>query len=352
MDHNIIITVIVPVYRAEQYLEQCVRSLTEQTYPNLEIILVDDGSPDNCGLLCDQYAAQDARIRVIHKENSGSSYSRATGLSVASGSYVTFIDSDDWIDPDTFEQCIRVIHQDNADCVMFSYVKEYPDISIPVHLFDADFSYGIRKSEEMVHRRLVGLVGNELTHPEKIDVLASMCMKLYHIDSANRGRIVSERETGTNEDSIFNLYALENCRISYIDRCFYHYRKTNEQSITTRHKPELAEKWDVMYRYFREYIDQSGKADVYEEAYYNRIACGMIGLGLNEITADTSIFRIARRMKEILNKEYYRNAFRKLDITPCPLKWKVFFLLCKWRAAFLLTILLIIMNILRSKMSA
>lgn len=352
MNCDIIISVVIPVYRAELYLDQCVRSLLDQTYPNLEIILVDDGSPDNSGAMCDRYAAQDARIKVIHKENGGSSYARGAGIAAATGDYVTFIDSDDWIDPDTFEQCVQCIRRDDADCVLYSYVKEYPGISIPVHLFDGDFTYDLTRSERLVHRRLVGLMGDELSRPEKIDNLASMCMKLYRIDAARRGRIVSERETGTNEDSIFNLYALENCRISYIDRCFYHYRKTNEQSITTRHKPELAEKWDVMYRYFREYIDQSGKADVYEEAYYNRIACGMIGLGLNEITADTSIIRRARRMKEILNKEYYRNAFRQLDITPCPLKWKVFFLLCKWRAAFLLTILLIIMNILRSKMSA
>lgn len=346
------ISIIVPVYRVEQYLDQSVRSLLDQTYPDLEIILVDDGSPDSCGAMCDRYAAQDARIKVIHKENGGLSSSRAAGIAAATGDYLTFVDGDDWIDPDAFELCVQCIRRDDADCILYGYVKEYPGVSIPVHLFDEEFSYDPERSEELVHRRLVGLVGEELSHPERIDQLASTCMKLYRIDAARRGRIVSERETGTNEDSIFNLYALENCRISYLDRCFYHYRKTNEQSITAKYKPELAEKWDVMYRYFREYIDQSGRADVYEEAYYNRVACGMIGLGLNEITADTSIFRKARRLREILGKGEYRRAFRQLEISHCPLKWKVFFLLCRWRAALALAVLLTVMNILRSKMSA
>ena len=346
------ISIVVPVYRTEAYLEQCVRSLLEQTYTNLEIILVDDGSPDRSGSMCDRFAAQDSRVRVIHKENGGLSSSRAAGIAAATGDYLTIVDSDDWIDTETFSQCIACILRDDADIVMYGYIKEYADAGIPVHLFDGDFSYDSVRSEELVHRRLVGLVGEELAHPERIDQLASTCMKLYRIDAARRGRIVSERETGTNEDSIFNLYALENCRISYLDRCFYHYRKTNEQSITTKHKPDLAEKWDTMYRYFREYVDQSGMADTYEEAYYNRIACGMIGLGLNEIVADSSIFQKARRLREIIRKPEYRRAFQRLELVYCPLKWKVFFLLCRWKAGFALAVLLMIIDILRSRMSA
>ena len=346
------ISIVVPVYRTEAYLEQCVRSLLEQTHKNLEIILVDDGSPDGSGAMCDRFGAEDLRVRVIHKENGGLSSSRAAGIAAATGDYLTVVDSDDWLDTDAFSQCVACIQRDHADIVMYGYVKEYADSAIPVHLFDGDFSYDQVRSEELVHRRLVGLAGAELAHPERIDQLASTCMKLYRIDAARRGRIVSERETGTNEDSIFNLYALENCRISYLDQCFYHYRKTNEQSITTKHKPDLAEKWDVMYRYFREYIDQSGRADVYEEPYYNRIACGMIGLGLNEIAAHTSIFRKACRLRQITSKPEYRRAFQGLQLQHCSLKWKVFFLLCRYRIAFLLTVLLMIMNYLRSKLSA
>lgn len=98
-----LISVIVPVYRAERYLSRCVQSIRNQTYRNLEIILVDDGSPDNCGEMCDQYAREDSRIRVFHKENGGQSSARNLGLDNMTGEFVGFVDSDDWIEPDMYE---------------------------------------------------------------------------------------------------------------------------------------------------------------------------------------------------------------------------------------------------------
>lgn len=103
MDARPLISVIVPVYKVEAYLGRCVDSLLGQTYDNLEIILVDDGSPDNCGSICDDYAARDARVRVIHKENGGLSSARNAGIDVARGEYLGFVDSDDWVDIHTYE---------------------------------------------------------------------------------------------------------------------------------------------------------------------------------------------------------------------------------------------------------
>lgn len=98
-----LISVIIPVYKVDKYLEKCIRSVVEQTYQNLEIILVDDGSPDGCPAICDMWAARDPRIRVIHKTNGGLSSARNAGLAVASGEYVAFVDSDDWIEPNMYE---------------------------------------------------------------------------------------------------------------------------------------------------------------------------------------------------------------------------------------------------------
>ena len=97
------ISVIVPVYKTEQYLNRCVQSITDQTYKNLEIILVDDGSPDNCPEMCDQWAKKDERIKVIHKRNGGLSSARNAGLDSATGDYIMFADSDDWMEPDMAE---------------------------------------------------------------------------------------------------------------------------------------------------------------------------------------------------------------------------------------------------------
>lgn len=109
------ISVIVPVYKVEAYLDQCVRSITEQTYKNLEIILVDDGSPDNCPDMCDAWAAQDSRIKVIHKENGGLSDARNAGLAIATGDYIGFVDSDDYIDPAMYQQLLERLTETCSD---------------------------------------------------------------------------------------------------------------------------------------------------------------------------------------------------------------------------------------------
>lgn len=103
MEQKPLISVIVPIYKVEEFLNRCVDSLLAQTYENLEILLVDDGSPDNCGSICDEYARKDSRVQVIHKANGGLSSARNAGLEIARGEYIAFLDSDDWIEPDAYE---------------------------------------------------------------------------------------------------------------------------------------------------------------------------------------------------------------------------------------------------------
>ena len=107
-----LISVVIPVYKVENYLERCVNSVINQTYKNLEIILVDDGSPDNCGIICDRYAEVDDRVKVIHKKNGGLSSARNSGIDISSGKYITFIDSDDWVDKDYVEYLFYLIQKD------------------------------------------------------------------------------------------------------------------------------------------------------------------------------------------------------------------------------------------------
>lgn len=114
---NSLISIVVPIYNVEQYLQKCVDSIINQTYKNLEIILVDDGSPDNCPKICDEYAKQDSRIKVIHKENGGLSDARNAGMKIATGEYISFIDSDDWAKSEMIESMYNRIIEDNSDLV-------------------------------------------------------------------------------------------------------------------------------------------------------------------------------------------------------------------------------------------
>ena len=109
------ISVIIPVYRAEAYLRQCLDSVVDQTYKNLEIILIDDGSPDSCGAICDEYAARDERIVVVHKENEGVSIARNIGIDMSHGEWIAFADPDDWLEPDLYEKAIEAIDGRSVD---------------------------------------------------------------------------------------------------------------------------------------------------------------------------------------------------------------------------------------------
>ena len=126
MDNNCLISIIIPVYKVEKYLRQCLDSVVNQTYRKLEIILVDDGSPDSCGMICDEYAQKDTRFKVLHKENGGLSDARNAGLDIFQGDYLMFIDSDDWVDPDFCEKALSYALKYNVSCVAFG-VKNIVD---------------------------------------------------------------------------------------------------------------------------------------------------------------------------------------------------------------------------------
>lgn len=121
---NELVSVIVPVYNVEKYIKKCLNSIINQTYKNLEIILVDDGSPDNCPQICDEYAKKDSRIKVIHKANGGLSDARNAGVAASTGEYIGFVDSDDYIEPNMYERLYELINENNADISLCAVQKE------------------------------------------------------------------------------------------------------------------------------------------------------------------------------------------------------------------------------------
>ena len=125
------ISIIIPIYNVEPYLKKCIDSIILQSYSNLEIILVDDGSPDNCGNMCDDYASKDSRIVVIHKQNGGLSSARNAGINIAKGDYLMFVDSDDWVEKDFCETALKKKKKKKVDCLAFGYFKHENNIVIP-----------------------------------------------------------------------------------------------------------------------------------------------------------------------------------------------------------------------------
>lgn len=171
MEQLPLISVIVPVYKVEPYLEKCVNSIRNQTYHNLEILLVDDGSPDRCGEMCDEYAKLDPRIRVIHKENGGLSDARNAALDVIKGEYVGFVDSDDWIEREMYEHLYNLIIHTNSGIAACGVALDAIDGSVTY------FNDKYPEEGEFVEFSLTEAL-RELTRANKIT--NSMCDKLFH----------------------------------------------------------------------------------------------------------------------------------------------------------------------------
>jgi glycosyltransferase involved in cell wall biosynthesis len=248
-----LISVIVPVYKVEPYIARCVDSILSQTYTNLEIILVDDGSPDNCGAICDEYMRKDDRVTVIHKENGGLSDARNVGLTTMNGEFMTFVDSDDWLPTESIECLLRLIQAYGAQLAIGSSDRQDDNgNSVP--------------SVDNVYRGTAVLNKKEAM----ADMLQHGCSawaRLYH-RSIHEGILYPKGEI--NEDEAIVLRILDRCeRVVVTEQVVYHYR-CRVNSITTNafskekliwhdhcaknlrwireHQPELTEIGTMRYR--------------------------------------------------------------------------------------------------------
>ena len=127
-----LVSIIIPVYNVEKYLDKCITSVVNQTYKNLEIILIDDGSPDNCPAICDAWKSRDSRIKVIHQQNGGLSHARNEGLKIATGEFIGFVDSDDWIEPEMYETLLTAIQENDADIAVCNYQSEHEKAQVVI----------------------------------------------------------------------------------------------------------------------------------------------------------------------------------------------------------------------------
>ncbi|MDO4555751.1 MAG: glycosyltransferase [Lachnospiraceae bacterium] len=233
------ISIIVPVYNGEKYLEQCLDSLVEQTYTNIEIICINGSSNDNSLKILNQYAKIDSRIKVITRENKGVSISRNEGLNVATGEFILFVDADDWIEKNTCEIVLQEFLRNKTDIVMWSYIREFQNNSQPKKIFDYDRIEYSENDVKQLHRRFIGLIGKELEKVENADALCPVWGKLYkrEIIEEYRIRFIDIRDIGTYEDGLFNLeYFAHVKKAVYIQQYLYHYRKDNPASITSKYK--------------------------------------------------------------------------------------------------------------------
>ena len=340
------VSIIVPVYNVQKYLPKCLDSIVGQTYRDLEIICVDDGTPDDSVKIIRSYMERDNRIKLISQENQGLSGARNTGVAAATGEYIMFVDSDDWIDIDTCKYAVGAAQEHNADAVMWGYVREFGQKTSEKKIFDDDMVFDDKETKHLIHRRMAGLLGAELTNPENADSLVTAWGKLYRTEiiKNNSLEFIDTKIIGT-EDALFNLYYFGFVKTCvFINKPFNHYRKDNETSLTSRYKPRLFAQWTELYGKMQKYINKNCCPEEFSEALYNRICLSMIGLGLNELCNDGGNTSRIRNIRKILSSDMYKKAYKHLQLRYFPLYWKVFFLFCKIKFSSGVYILLIIIQ--------
>ncbi len=239
-----VISVIVPIYRVEEYLNQCIESIVNQTYSNLQVILVDDGSPDRCGEMCEDWARRDKRIKVLHKKNGGLSDARNAGLAIATGRFVAFVDSDDWVEPQMYETMLSILVNENADLVACGIVDTYPDKDI-VHSY-AYAAGGPEKFLKMIYQ--------DTTFP------VSACNKLYKKNLWDDFKF----PVGKLCEDAFTTYLLLDhaSKIVQIPDGLYHYRIRESSIMTSEFKParmDEEEAWRRNYQYMQTHHPELAK---------------------------------------------------------------------------------------------
>lgn len=294
-----LISVIVPVYKVEQFIYRCVDSILNQTYPNLEIILVDDGSPDRSGAICDEYAAKDNRIRVIHQENSGVSAARNAGLDICTGEYIAFVDSDDYLELTLFSDCLTEIILHNPDLVDYGFriVDQY-ETEKQTHVHTVAKHCCIQRDE------IIDYIIPQLVHTKErnSDFLGVWIWnKIFRAKHIRDYCLRFHSDIRIWEDGIFTIEYMQYVhRLVCLSKCYYNYRDT-ENSLSTQHDENLWKNALVIYEKYRSmYSEQYDFENEVAKEYRFELSHGIImrtfGLMTNGLISKGELRKLLGKM--------------------------------------------------------
>ncbi len=322
------LSIIIPVYNTGIYLHKCIRSILSQKLQDFELILVDDGSKDDSGAICDEYAKQDSRVKVIHKKNEGVSIARNTGINMAEGEYIGFVDSDDWIEADMYETLYNLAVSKECDIVMCDAVTKYDD----------------KPDEEDTIIRLSGgdLLSKKDIHPELLREMAGAVWRcIYKKNLLQNNSIIFPPNIPFSEDRIFNILAMGYADKIYYTKTPFYNRYVRKGSAVNKYYNDMIELILVTKATIMNAIDKAWNGDgEYKKAYEDQ-TLGLVFAAINnEFYRDAkgTIIEKYNNVKKICNKEEVRQTIKLLHKEDLRSK-----LILKKRA-FLLCLIAIVLN--------
>ena len=331
------VSIVIPVYNVKKYLPRCMESVLAQTYTNYEVILVDDGSTDGSGELCDSYAREHVSCLVIHQQNGGSSSARNTGIVNATGDLLMFLDADDWLDTLCLAFCVAEFERDaRIDCVVFPYIRAFEHIARKTYILGSNRREFLElEVRSFLQRRFWGLVHDELQNPVALDELNPPWGKMYYARLAKDLRFTDVDVIGSAEDCWFNAQLFARfSRVIYLPDIFYHYNKQNATSIVHSYNDKLVRTRKNFHKFLADYIVEHGLGQDYEEALRNRKALTCLNYVRNILNSSESLLKKHQLIAELLGDDELRSALAQLPLSRLQMKWRVYYALCKWRCAF------------------
>lgn len=232
------ISIVIPVYNASKYLSKCLDSVINQSYSNIEIVLVDDGSRDNSGNICDEYSNKDKRIKVIHKENGGVSYTRNTGIKKATGDYITFVDSDDLVHSDYVRKLVENVDSDTLSvCQIENF---YDKVNYSNDLSDEKLEFQTKNFIELC----------------RLTLLNTPCCKLFNLDILRKNKIMFDTKLSLGEDLLFNLDYLKYVgKIVVTNNKLYFYRRSDSNTLSTAYNPNMASIQTLLFDRYTDFFE-------------------------------------------------------------------------------------------------
>lgn len=300
-EHLPLFSLIVPVYNVEDYLEQCVQSIIQQTFTDFELILVDDGSPDHCPQICDDLADKDARIRVIHKENGGVSSARYSGLEVARGEYVVCVDADDWITVDCLSSLAKVVSEYDVDIVCYSYFYGRNDGNYaPSKSNYRKGLYSRKNIETDIFPFLIQEKSGTYFNP-------SLFTKAFKIKLLKKYMLVDRMAT-IGEDGATVIPCIFHAKSMYMMKeCLYYYRY-NETSATKGKKPFNWEYPYIISKHIDDCVDMT--CGDFKRQLDRKITHDVFNAAKSQFNRKERYSVIAKDIKEHIERPYYASAIK------------------------------------------
>lgn len=329
------ISIILPVYNVEeQYLIHCLDSLKNQSLKDIEIILIDDGSTNNCGLVCDNYSIEDTRIKVIHQKNQGVSIARNRGIEESSANWIIFVDPDDWVEPTMCEEVYNNVNKDVVDILLFTFYSNSKTKEIPHYFGNTEKFRFLPEDHDLLQLSIM-----ESFKGYSPLVIGSIWAKVFNRQFLNVNNIRYSEHLPKSQDLVFCLHAIEHAKsISYLNKAFYHYRE-NDASVCHKYNSKIFSYIENLNREVKLFLKKYNKSDAFQKAYYNMVISFFKGnMILDFFHKDNSLDLLHKRklFLNTINSEPYKTAFQRINYKAFSRKDRLKLTLIKLRCFFIL----------------